>query len=217
MAPSVDIPIASVIDEAKNQAGPSRPNAFSVLDAPSTPRTTAQKVGQPAESPVPDAKKLKPTLEKVTHGHEGSDPEPKRAKQDSKAQHERRVSATQVGNDVFYHMDSIIGEEEIVAWQDEMDEQAVDELPDALWSTAPLDRVPPEPPRWIEDIADAVEEARLQKLGVLSKMDKLQASHKTLTTRFVRDKTSRQGWKWSKTVAEEIEASGTGVCHGQEG
>ena len=41
--------------------------------------------------------------------------------------------------------------------------------------------------QWIEDIADAVEETRLQKLGVLSRMDKLMASHKTLTTRFVRD------------------------------
>lgn len=60
-------------------------------------------------------------------------------------------------------------------------------MPEALWSKAPLDRVPPELPKWIEDVADAVEEARLQKVGVLSKMDKPQASHKTLTTRFVRD------------------------------
>ena len=134
MAPSVDIPIASVVDEARNQAGPSRPSAFSLLEFPSTPRTTAQKVGQPAESPIPDAKKFKPTVEKVTHEHEGIDPEPKRAKQGLETQHERRVSATQVGDDVFYHMDSIIGEEEIVAWQDEMEEQAVDELPEALWS-----------------------------------------------------------------------------------
>ena len=51
-------------------------------------------------------------------------------------------------------------------------DQAVDELPDALWSNALLDRVPPEPPKWIEDIVAAVEEARLQKLGVLSRMDK---------------------------------------------
>ena len=33
---------------------------------------------------------------------------------------ERRVSATQVGDDIFHHMDSIIG-----AWQDEAEEQAV--------------------------------------------------------------------------------------------
>ena len=172
MAPGVDIPHASVVDEEKNQLGPSRPSAFSLLDSPSTPRSTAQKVGQPAESPIPEAKKLKPTIEKLTHGHEGVDPDPKRAKQDPTIQHERRVTATQVGTDVFYHMDSIIGEEELVAWQDETHDQALDELPDALWSHAPLDRVPPEPPKWIEDIADAVEEARLQKLGVLSRMDK---------------------------------------------
>ena len=134
MAPSVDIPHASVVDEEKNQLGPSRPSAFSLLDSPSTPRSAAQKVGQPAESSIPEAKKLKPTIEKLTPEHEGVDPDPKRAKQDPTIQHERRVTATQVGNDVFYHMDSIIGEEELVAWQDETDDQAMDELPDELWS-----------------------------------------------------------------------------------
>lgn len=36
-------------------------------------------------------------------------------------------------------------------------------LPEELWLDAPLDRVPPDPPKWIDDLADSVEEKRLQE------------------------------------------------------
>ena len=179
---SIDIPRASMVDEEKNQLGPSRPNLFSLLDSPSTPRPAAQKVGQSVENSIPEAKKLKPTIEKLTDGHKGVDPDPKRAKQDPEIQHERR-------NDGHAGWERCLLSYGLHHWGGGVGsmDQAVDELPDALWSNALLDRVPPEPPKWIEDIVAAVEEARLQKLGVLSRMDKLMVNHKTLTTRFVRD------------------------------
>ena len=42
---------------------------------------------------------------------------------------------------------------------------------------APLDRVPPDPPLWVERLADEVEEQRLQKLGVLEKMTQLKEGY----------------------------------------
>ena len=60
-------------------------------------------------------------------------------------------------------------------------------IPEALWSLAPLDRVPADPPTWIDDLADEVEEQRLLKMGVLEAMEGEKAGFKKLTTRFVRD------------------------------
>ena len=61
------------------------------------------------------------------------------------------------------------------------------QLPEELWSSADLDRVPPDPPKWIDDLADAVEEERLQRMKVLERIEKRSPGHKNLTTRFVRD------------------------------
>ena len=47
--------------------------------------------------------------------------------------------------------------------------------------------MPPDPPFWIDDLADAVEEQRLLSMGVLEKMEKEKVGFKKLTTRFVRD------------------------------
>ena len=102
---------------------------------------------------------------------------------------ERRVEVTQVGAESYYHMDDIIGEEEMAVWSqenEEEDEQSL-EIPDALWSDAPLDRAPPDPPKWVDDLADEVEEKRLERLGVLAPMEKRLEGYKSFTTRFVRD------------------------------
>lgn len=40
-------------------------------------------------------------------------------------------------------------------------------IPDALWSKAPLDRVLPDPPARVDELADEVEEQRLSRLGAL--------------------------------------------------
>ena len=92
-----------------------------------------------------------------------------------------------MGNDVYYHMDQFSGEEELMAWDEETEEVTAMSVPEALWPSAPLDRVPADPPLWIDELADEVEEQRLRKMGVLEAMDSEKAGFKKLTTRFVRD------------------------------
>ena len=60
-------------------------------------------------------------------------------------------------------------------------------IPEELWSSASLERVPPDPPFWIDELADAVEEQRLLSMGVLEKMEEEKVGFKKLPTRFVRD------------------------------
>ena len=180
------IPIAQVpplIDEENNQAGPSS------VRQPASPRTTAQKQATTEESSEQGSKKLKPTVEKPVHGLEMESPEPKRAKPDDVQHVERRIAATQVGGDVFYHNDNI-WDEDLITWNVEEEEEEVQpggDVPKELWSTASLDRVPPDPPKWVDDLADRVEEERLQRMGVLRAMKGPLTGHKTLTTRFVHD------------------------------
>ena len=88
---------------------------------------------------------------------------------------------------------------------EEEDEQPL-EIPDALWSDAPLDRVPPDPPKWVDDLADEVEEKRLERLGVLAPMEKRLEGHKSLTTTFVRD------WRAKPRTIQEHRNS---FCGGQ--
>ena len=106
---------------------------------------------------------------------------------DEKPQVERRVQATEVGDDVHYHMDQFFGEEEFLAWDEEAEEVTVAGVPEALWSSAPLDRVPADPQPWIDELADEVEEQRLLKTSVLETMEGEKTGFKKLTTRFVRD------------------------------
>ena len=159
--PVVNLRDPNLVDEAHNQAGPSAPAT--------TPRSPAQKSGFTMEGGEGDPKRMKFSPSKTVHGSEGESSEPKRLKTGEKEpQIERRVQATEVGDDVCYHMDQFFGAE-------------------ALWSSAPLDRVPADPPLWIDELADEVEEQRLRKMGVLEAMDSEKAGFKKLTTRFVRD------------------------------
>lgn len=164
------------VDEARNQAGPSRP---------STPRPGAHKSPLPSGSPESEGKKLKPTVEKPSHEVDVVTPDPKRTKVTLEENVERRVEATWVDDTEYYHKDKVIGEEELWALEQEEQENEGDgnDLPSALWSTAALDRVPPDPPSWIEDLADEVEVKRLQRLGVLQPMEGLREGFKKLTTR----------------------------------
>ena len=85
-----------------------------------------------------------------------------------------------VGDDVSHHMEQTIEEGDRAMWEEEEEEIFSS-------SDAPLDRVPPDPPLWIEHLADAVEEQRLQQFGVLEKMVELKDGYKNLTIRSVRD------------------------------
>ena len=84
-------------------------------------------------------------------------------------------------------MDQFFGEEEFLSWDGEEEETSSTMIPKQLWSEAPLDRIPGDPPAWIDDLADEVEEQRLLRMGVLEAMKEEKTGFKKLTTRFVRD------------------------------
>ena len=172
---------ANSIDEENNQAGPSAPVT--------TPRSLAQKMNLEAEGSAGDPKRLKLTPTKPIHESEGELSEPKRLKTSGGGpQVERRVEATAVGQDTYYHMDQFFGEEEILACgEGDGEEDSKVAIPAELWSSASLERVPPDPPFWIDELADAVEEQRLLSMGVLEAMEEEKVGFKRLTTRFVRD------------------------------
>ena len=138
---------AHSIDEARNQAGPSMPM--------STPRSSAQKMSLEVDGGEEDSKRLKVTPVKPVHESEGEMSEPKRLRTSGgSSQMERRVEATAVGQDTYYHMDQFFGEEEILACGEEEEEEEVSQkvsIPEELWSSASLERVPPDPPFWIDD------------------------------------------------------------------
>lgn len=135
------------IDESRNQAGPS------------TPRPSSQKTMAPSGSPEPEGKKLKQTVVKPVREIEGESPASKRLKTDPRKWEQGGGTGGALG----------LYEYEV----HEQEDEEKHEVPKALWSTAPLDRTPPDPPKWIEDLADAVEEWRLKRLGVLESVDEL--------------------------------------------
>ena len=169
-----------MVDDMNNQAGPSMPGT--------TPRSPAQKSSLSVTGDEGDAKRLKFTTFKLVHESEGESSETKRQKVGEEKPHvERRVQATEVGTEVYYHMDQFSGEEEFLSWDGEEEETPSTMIPKELWSEAPLDRIPADPPTWIDDLADEVEEQRLLRMGVLEAMKEEKTGFKKLTTRFVRD------------------------------
>ena len=192
----------SQIDESRNQAGPSTVR-------PSTPRPVAQKGSLRGSEEEPEGKRFKVTFEKNVHGLEQDAPEAKRLKPEERVQEERRVEATEVEGRLYYHMDKVI-EEDFLEWEDEwaLEEESFQDIPDELWSDAPLDRVPPDPPKWVDDLANEVEERRLQKLGVLVPMDGLKKGYKRLES-----KTQIQVARSTQAVLEEVEDGGARICY----
>ena len=70
-------------------------------------------------------------------------------------------------------------------WVDE-DQVKLGDVPDTLWSDAPLDKLPAAPELWIDQLADEVEINRLLSTGVLQRQaDSELQPVGTLTTRFV--------------------------------
>ena len=59
---------------------------------------------------------------KPVHGSEGATPDPKRVRIEEESTNvERRVQATAVGEDTYYHMDHFFNEK-MMAWEDEDEE-----------------------------------------------------------------------------------------------
>ena len=105
-----------MVDDMNNQAGPSMPGT--------TPRSPAQKSSLSVTGDEGDAKRLKFTTFKLVHESEGESSETKRQKVGEEKPHvERRVQATEVGTEVYYHMDQFFGEEEFLSWDGEEEEE----------------------------------------------------------------------------------------------
>ena len=123
-------------------------------------------------------------------------------------QHESMIRVVKVGTDEFATMDDYSTELDINVdvpddelWRDE-DQVQFGEVPDALWSNLPLDRPPPTPEPWVDQLADdEIEIQRLLEMGVLQKREECTDEVcGNLTTRFVYDwcvkqhKSAQQMW-----------------------
>jgi hypothetical protein len=94
-----------------------------------------------------------------------------------------------VGADEFATLDDYENELDLDAstpeddfWCDE-DQLRFDNVPDALWSNAPLDKQPQAPEAWTDALADAVEIDRLLKMGVLQKAENAKSLCQELSPR----------------------------------
>ena len=133
-------------------------------------------------------------------------------------EHETMIRVVKVGTDEFATMDDCSTELDMSVdvlddeyWCDE-DQVQLGEVPDALWSNLPLDKPPPNPESWVDQLADEIEVQRLLEMGVLQKREECTDEVcGNLTTRFVyywRVKQHRNGQQmWmrrSRFVAREF-------------
>ena len=126
-----------------------------------------------------------PRQQHATRTHEfevEEDHEAKRAKMESQKKqkihqlrelHESMIRAVKVGTNEYATMDNYEHEvnmdedvPEVEFWSDE-DQLEFKGVPEELWSKAPLDKPPPPPEAWVDQLADEVEIQRLLEMGVL--------------------------------------------------
>ena len=113
----------------------------------------------------------------------------------------------QIGSEEYATMDNYTTElnveEDITEddlWADE-DQVNLTDVPEALWSEAPFDKLPPAPAGWIDQLADKVETGRLLSMKVLEKRSNSSAVPEgTLTTRFVYDSRKKIAQKWYRAL-----------------
>ena len=156
-------------------------------------------------APVPASPRASPTSRAHNEGGDESH-ESKKAKVESQKKlrigmlresHEKMIRVVKIGEKEYHTMDNYEhdpsldsaddGFQDDDIWHDE-DMLQFTEVPEQLWSDAPID-VPPGPPDpWIDKLADQVEIARLLSMGVLQKRDDFGGMVEgSLTTRFVYD------------------------------
>ena len=125
-------------------------------------------------------------------------------------EHEAMIRVVKVGTDEFAKMHDYSTELDMSVdvlddeyWCDE--DQVV---PDALWSNLPLDKPPPNPEFWVDQLADEIEVQRLLEMGVLQKREECSGN---LTARFAYDwrvkqhRNGQQMWmRRSRFVAREF-------------
>eukprot|EP00435_Cladocopium_sp_Y103_P003341 s5159_g1.t1 len=106
---------------------------------------------------------------------------------------ESMIRTVKIGDDEYATMDNYGTElnlEEVLDdefWSDE-DQLQFTNVSEALWSDAPLDRPPPAPEQWVDQLAAEVKIDRLLPMNVLQRREEsTDQPSGTLTTRFVYD------------------------------
>ena len=147
-----------------------------------------------------------PRQQHSTRTHETEmvdDHESKRAKIESQEKqkinqlreyNESMIRTVKVGTDEFattddyeHEMDVNDSTPDVEFWEDE-DNLEFKDVPDALWSSASLEKQPPPLEQWVDQLADEIEIQRLLSMGVLQRKEEcLDEISGSLTTRFVYD------------------------------
>eukprot|EP00435_Cladocopium_sp_Y103_P030397 s650_g7.t1 len=158
----------------------SQPMNAELLAQPSSPRTSLTRALEPgAGIPLeeePAAKRMRPeehVLRRI-------------------AMVERRLVEVTINHETYHHLDNVIDEDFMNAWESEDADEAGDDLQatmplEKLWSDDPLSRSPAEPPPEVDRLADMVEVERLEKMGVIEKLSPEDQVLEQLTTRMVYD------------------------------
>ena len=218
-----EVEVTSVFDDADTSFLPSMESQVDVsqdlgMSAPVTPPVISLQL-----PPTPRQQHSTRTHE----SEEAEDHESKRAKLESqkkqkitqiREQHESMIRTVKFGEDEFATMDDYEHEldisdniPDVEFWEDE-DKIEFKEVPNALWSTASLEKQPPSPETWVDQFADEVEIHRLLSMGVLQRKEECQDEVSgTLTTRSVHDwrikehpNGSKMWMKRSRFVAREF-------------
>ena len=105
------------------------------------------------------------------------------------------IRGVKVANDEFYTMDEYDADLQVEnefdaadPWWDE-DQVKVDQMPMELWSDHTIDDMPPQPPSWVDDLADKIEIERLKSMGVMIEEELFNGPpiNSKLTTKHVHD------------------------------
>eukprot|EP00435_Cladocopium_sp_Y103_P015276 s4186_g3.t1 len=162
-------------------------------------------VTPPALPMLPPSPRASPTIHVHDEGGDESH-DAKKAKLDVqkkqrigmlREEQEKVIRSVKIGNDEYYTLDEYEYEPQLESADDDFDADELwgDEdalqfsnVPDALWSSCPVDTVPGTPEPWIDRLADEIEINRLLGMDVLQKRCEFEGEISgVLTTRFVYD------------------------------
>eukprot|EP00435_Cladocopium_sp_Y103_P042938 s2725_g12.t1 len=109
------------------------------------------------------------------------------------AEYVRQIRTVKVAEEEFFTMDEYETDLQLDDSFEspllEEDDVTLDQIPEALWSDCSVDAVPPDPPAWVDSLADQVEVERLKRMKVLIEEELYEGDPVTakLTTKHVHD------------------------------
>jgi hypothetical protein len=94
-------------------------------------------------------------------------------------------------------------------WADE-DQLQLGDVPEDLWSNAPLDKMTPQPEQWVDRLADGVETNHLLAMGVLGKRTEL--SQRDIDHTLCLRLAHQRAQVWQENVDAQKHVCGPKVC-----